>query len=79
MTSYSEIWNRIDKCLTELDEVIASIGEEMYPNKNKSKEKVFDTRLVVQKADFKKLQDNYYNLEDLNSEIMCDIIDMYDE
>lgn len=79
MASYDEIWDRIDKCLTELDEVIASIGEEMYPAKDEYDRDVFDTKLVIQEDDFKKLQENYDKLEDLNSDIMCDIIDTYDE
>lgn len=78
MSSYSEIWERIDKCLTKFDEIIASIGEEMLPAKNEYDEDVFETKLVVQQDDFEKLQKVYDELEDLNIEIMNDIIRMND-
>ena len=76
MSSYSEIWDRIDKCLTKFDEIVASIGEEMLPAKNEYDEDVFETKLVVQQDDFEKLQRVYDELEDLNIEIMNDIIRM---
>lgn len=78
MSSYSEIWERIDKCLTKFDEIVASIGEEMLPAKNEYDEDVFETKLVVQQDDFEKLQKVYDELEDLNIEIMNDIIRMND-
>lgn len=78
MSSYSEIWDRIDKCLTKFDEIVASIGEEMLPAKNEYDEDVFETKLVVQQDDFEKLQRVYDELEDLNIEIMNDIIRMND-
>ena len=76
MSSYSEIWERIDKCLTKFDEIVADIGEEMLPAKNEYDEDVFETKLVVQQDDFEKLQKVYDELEDLNIEIMNDIIRM---
>lgn len=78
MTSYSEIWERTDKCLIEFDEIIAEIGEEMLPAKNEYDEDVFETKLVIQQSDFKKLQKVYDELEKLNIEIMNDIIRMND-
>lgn len=78
MSSYSEIWERIDKCLTKFDEIVADIGEEMLPAKNEYDEDVFETKLVVQQDDFEKLQRVYDELEDLNVEIMNDIIRMND-
>ena len=78
MSSYSEIWDRIDKCLTKFDEIVASIGEEMLPAKNEYDEDVFETKLVVQQDDFEKLQRVYDELEDLNIEIMNYIIRMND-
>lgn len=78
MSSYSEIWERIDKCLTKFDEIVANIGEEMLPAKNEYDEDVFETKLVVQQDDFEKLQKVYDELEDLNIEIMNDIIRMND-
>lgn len=76
MSSYSEIWDRIDKCLTAFDEIIAEIGEEMYPTKDEYDRDVFETKLVIQQDDFEKLQKTYDELEDLNIEIMNDIIEM---
>ena len=78
MSSYSEIWERIDKCLTKFDEIVAGIGEEMLPEKNEYDEDVFETKLVIQQDDFEKLQKVYDELEDLNIEIMNDIIRMND-
>lgn len=78
MSSYSEIWDRIDKCLTAFDEIIAEIGEEMYPAKDEYDRDVFETKLVIQQDDFEKFQKTYDELEDLNIEIMNDIIDMND-
>lgn len=78
MSSYSEIWGRIDKCLTAFDEIIAEIGEEMYPAKDEYDGDVFETKLVIQQDDFEKLQKTYDELEDLNIEIMNDIIEMND-
>lgn len=78
MSSYSEIWERIDKCLTKFDEIVSGIGEEMLPAKNEYDEDVFETKLVVQQDDFEKLQRVYDELEDLNIEIMNDIIRMND-
>ena len=78
MSSYSEIWERIDKCLTKFDEIVADIGEEMLPAKNEYDEDVFETKLVIQQDDFEKLQRVYDELEDLNIEIMNDIIRMND-
>lgn len=78
MSSYSEVWERIDKCLTKFDEIIADIGEEMLPAKNEYDEDVFETKLVIQQNDFEKLQKVYDELEDLNIEIMNDIIRMND-
>ena len=78
MSSYSEIWERIDKCLTKFDEIVAGIGKEMLPAKNEYDEDVFETKLVVQQDDFEKLQKVYDELEDLNIEIMNDIIRMND-
>ena len=78
MSSYSEIWERIDKCLTKFDEIVAGIDEEMLPAKNEYDEDVFETKLVVQQDDFEKLQRVYDELEDLNIEIMNDIIRMND-
>lgn len=78
MSSYSEVWERIDKCLIRFDEIIASIGEEMLPAKNEYDEDVFETKLVIQQDDFEKLQKVYDELEDLNIEIMNDIIRMND-
>ena len=78
MSSYSEIWERIDKCLTEFDEIIAGIGEEMLPAKNEYDEDVFETKLVIQQDDFERLQKVYEELEDLNIEVMNDIIRMND-
>ena len=74
MIRYSEIWVRIDECLTKLDEIVAGIGEEMLPAKNEYDEDVFETKLVIQQDDFKKLQKVYDELEDLNIEIMNDIL-----
>ena len=76
MSSYSEIWDRIDKCLTAFDEIIAEIGEEMYPTKDEYDRDVFETKLVIQQDDFEKLQRTYDELEDLNVEIMNDIIEI---
>ena len=78
MSSYSEVWERIDKCLTKFDEIIADIGEEMLPAKNEYDEDVLETKLVIQQDDFEKLQKIYDELEDLNIEIMNDIIRMND-
>ena len=78
MSSYSEIWERIDKCLTKFDEIVAGIGEEKKKKKNEYDEDVFETKLVVQQDDFEKLQKVYDELEDLNIEIMNDIIRMND-
>ena len=78
MSSYSEIWDRIDKCLTAFDEIIAEIGEEMYPAKDEYDRDVFETKLVIQQDDFEKLQRTYDELEYLNVEIMNDIIEMND-
>lgn len=79
MSSYQEIWDRIDKCLTAFDEIIAEIGEEMIPAKNEYNENVFETKLTIQQDDFEKLQKTYDELEDLNVDIMTDIIEMHDE
>ena len=79
MSSYSEIWERIDKCLTKFDEIVADIGEEILPAKNEYEEDVFETKLVIQQDDFEKLQKVYDELEGLNIEIMNDIIRMNDE
>lgn len=76
MSSFQEIWDRIDKCLTAFDEVIAEIGEEMYPAKDEYDRDVFETKLVIQQDDFEKLQKTYDELEYLNVEIMNDIIEM---
>ena len=78
MSSYSEIWDRIDKCLTAFDEIIAEIGEEMYPAKDEYDRDVFETKLVIQQDDFEKLQRTSDELEDLNVEIMNEIIEMND-
>ena len=78
MSSYSEVWERIDKCLTKFDEIIADIGEEMLPAKNEYDEDVLETKLVIQQDDFEKLQKVYDELEDLNIEIMNDIIRIND-
>lgn len=78
MSSYSEIWERIDKCLIKFDEIVAGIGVEMLPAKNEYDEDVFETKLVVQQDDFEKLQKVYDELENLNIEIMNDIIRMND-
>ena len=78
MSSFQEIWDRIDKCLTAFDEVIAEISEEMYPAKDEYDRDVFETRLVIPQEDFAKLQKTYNELEDLNVEIMNDIIEMND-
>lgn len=78
MSSYQEIWDRIDKCLTAFDEIIAEIGEEMIPAKNEYDENVFETKLIIQQDDFEKLQKTYDELEDLNVDIMTDIIEMHD-
>lgn len=78
MSSFQEIWDRIDKCLTVFDEVIAEIGEEMYPAKDEYDRDVFETKLVIQQDDFEKLQRTYDKLEDLNIEIMNNIIEMND-
>lgn len=79
MSSFQEIWDRIDKCLTAFDEVIAEIGEEIHPAKDEYDRDVFETKLVIQPDDFEKLQRTYDKLEDLNIEIMNDIIEMNDE
>lgn len=79
MTSYAEIWDRIDKCLTALDEVIAAIGEEPIYTKDEYDRDVIDYKLFLEEDDLKKFQESYDELEDLNSDIMRDIIDMYDE
>ena len=78
MSSYSEVWERIDKCLTKFDEIVSGIGEEMLPAKNEYDEDVLETKLVIQQDDFEKLQKVYDELEDLNIEIMNDIIRMND-
>ena len=78
MSSFQEIWGRIDKCLAAFDEIIAEIGEEMYPAKDEYDRDVFETKLVIQQDDFEKLQRTYDELEDLNVEIMNDIIEMND-
>ena len=78
MSSFQEIWDRIDKCLTAFDEIIAEIGEEMYPAKDEYDRDVFETKLVILQDDFEKLQRTYDELEDLNVEIMNDIIEMND-
>lgn len=78
MSSYQEIWDRIDKCLTAFDEIIAEIGEEMIPAENEYNENVFETKLIIQQDDFEKLQKTYDELEDLNVDIMTDIIEMHD-
>ena len=76
MSSFQEIWDRIDKCLTAFDEIIAGIGEEMYPAKDEYDRDVFETKLVIPQEDFEKLQRTYDELEDLNIEIMNDIIEI---
>lgn len=76
MSSYSEIWDRIDKCLTAFDEIIAEIGEEMCPAKDEYDRDVFETKLVIQQDDFEKFQKTYDELEGLNIEIKNDIIKM---
>lgn len=76
MSSYSEIRDRIDKCLTAFDEIIAEIGEEMYPAKDEYDRDVFETKLVIQQDDFEKFQKTYDELESLNIEIMNNIIEM---
>lgn len=78
MSSYQEIWDRIDKCLTAFDEIIAAIGEEMYPAKDEYDRDVFETKLIIQQDDFEKFQRTFDELEDLNTEIMNDIIEMND-
>ena len=78
MSSFQEIWDRIDKCLTAFDEIIAEIGEEKYPTKDEYDRDVFETKLVIQQDDFEKLQRTYDELEDLNVEIMNDIIEIND-
>ena len=78
MSSFQEIWDRIDKCLTAFDEVIAEISEEMYPAKDEYDRDVFETKLVIPQEDFEKLQRTYDELEDLNTEIMNDIIELND-
>lgn len=78
MSSFQEIWDRIDKCLTAFDEVIAEIGEEIHPAKDEYDRDIFETKLVIQPDDFEKLQRTYDKLEDLNIEIMNDIIEMND-
>ncbi len=78
MSSYQEIWDRIDKCLTAFDEIIAEIGEEMVPATNEYDENVFKTILTIQQDDFEKLQRTYDELEELNEDIMTDIIEMND-
>ena len=78
MSSYQEIWDRIDKCLTAFDEIIAEIGEEMYPAKDEYDRDVFETKLVIPQNDFEKFQRTFDELEDLNTEIMNDIIEMND-
>lgn len=78
MSSFQEIWDRIDKCLTAFDEVIAEISEEMYPAKDEYDRDVFETKLVIPQEDFEKLQRTYDELEDLNIEIMNDIIEIND-
>lgn len=78
MSSYQEIWDRIDKCLTAFDEIIAEVGEEMVPAKNEYDKNVFETKLIIQQDDFEKLQRTYDELEDLNVDIMADIIEMHD-
>lgn len=79
MSSYQEIWDRIDKCLTAFDEIIAEIDEEMIPAKNEYDENVLEIKLTIQQDDFEKLQKTYDELEDLNVDIMTDIIEMHDE
>ena len=76
MSSFQEIWDRIDKCLTAFDEIIAEIGEEMYPANDEYDRDVFETKLVIQQDDFEKLQRTYDELENINVEIMKDIIEM---
>lgn len=78
MSSYLEIWDRIDKCLTAFDEIIAGIGEEMHPAKDEYDRDVFETKLVIQQDDFENLQKTYDELEGLNIEIRNDIIEMND-
>ena len=78
MSRFQEIWDRIDKCLTAFDEVIAEIEEEIYPAKDEYDRDVFETKLVIHQDDFEKLQRTYDKLEDLNTEIMNDIIEMND-
>lgn len=78
MSSFQEIWDRIDKCLTAFDEVIAEIGEEIHPAKDEYDRDVFETKLVMSHEDFEKFQRTYNELEDLNIEIMNDIIEMND-
>lgn len=78
MSSFQEIWDRINKCLTAFDEVIAGIGEEMYPAKDEYDRDVFETKLVIPQEDFEKLQKTYDELENLNTEIMNDIIEIND-
>ena len=78
MSSYQEIWDRIDKCLTAFDEIIAEIGEETSPVKDEYDRDVFETKLVIQQDDFEKLQKTYDELEDLNIDIMTDILEMHD-
>lgn len=79
MSSFQEIRDRIDKCLTAFDEIIAEIREEMYPAKDEHDRDVFETKLVIQQDDFEKLQRTYNELENLNIEIMNDIIEINDE
>lgn len=79
MSSFQEIWNRIDKCLTAFDEVIAEIREEIYPAEDEYGRDTFETKLIIPYEDFEKLQRTYDELEDLNTEIMNDIIEINDE
>jgi chromosome condensin MukBEF complex kleisin-like MukF subunit len=79
MSSLQEIWDRIDKCLTAFDEVIAEIGEEIYPAKDEYGRDVFETKLVVLHETFEKFQQTYDKLEEVNEDIMTDILDIYDE
>lgn len=79
MSSFQEIWDRIDECLTKFDEIIAGIGEEIHPAKDEYDRNVFETKLVIPHEEFEKLQQTYDKLEELNEDIMTDILDMYDE
>ena len=78
MSSFQEIWDRIDKCLTAFDEVIAGISEEMDSAIDEYDRYVFVTKLIIQQDDFEKLKRTFDELEDLNTEIRNDIIEIND-